>query len=99
MFKKKKRYRAIIDGKLFDSLNATLVYEQKYNGLAITPGEFIKNHLFIYKTVKGKYVKIIDRDYGTSISYKIIPEHEYAEILKKYDLDLYLERFGPLEEL
>ena len=96
---RKKNYKVIINNKLFDSSKAELLYEKKDKFLSMSLGCCIAEHILIYKTNNCNYIKIIDEDYGSHISYEIISEEDYKRILKKYDLDLYLERFGPLEEL
>ena len=76
--------RQIIDGKIYDTNKATLVYADN---------DFWKPRMY-YRTSKGTYFcwyKRIDK-------LDIVSEDMIKSVLAEYDVDKYIELFGAVEE-
>lgn len=103
--------RRIIDGKLYDTEKARLLFDYKtrvYHNSNSIMGSYMTrpfHYASIYKTKKGTYLKYIGNACETAILYEnyeqleVISEEEVKQLLLRInDVDNYIKIFGKLEK-
>lgn len=99
--------RKIINGKLYDTENATKVldYKTKIEHISLFGNTYPYHKATIFKTKKGTYLKYVGEPEQNNIHYndyqslEIISEDDVKELLLEInDVDTYIKEFGEVEE-